>query len=58
MNKESMIETTTKFIELKKKFDNDFYREQQHWGGGDPKINALKFTMDKLLDLLDELVRS
>ena len=58
MNKEKMIETTTRFKELKKEFDNDFYKEPQHWGGGDPKCNALKSTMDELLDLLDELVRS
>jgi predicted transcriptional regulator of viral defense system len=58
MNKENMIETTTKFKELKKEFNNDFYKDPQYCGGGDPKVNALKSTMDKLLDLLDELVRS
>lgn len=57
MNKESMIEITTRFKELKKEFDNDFCRESQYCGDGDSKVNVLKSTMDELLDLLDELVR-
>ena len=57
INKENFIETTTKFNELKKEFDREFYAQPSCWGGGDPKINALKSTMDKLLSMLDELVR-
>lgn len=58
MNKDNFIETTTKFNELKKEFNNDYYAKRDYACDTDPKISALKTTMDKLLILLDELVRS
>lgn len=56
VNKENFIETTTKFNELRKEFDKNFYADSKCWGV-DPKMIALKNTMDKLLSMLDELVK-
>lgn len=53
---ENLLGITNKFRELKKEFNKKYYQPQ--WvTGRDPKIEALKETMDTLLDLLDEAVK-
>ena len=58
VNFEKMIETTTKFNELKKELDRNYYTKPTYVCDTDYKIIALKSAMDKLLILMDELVRS
>lgn len=57
MDKEKFIIETTEFAELKKELGINFRREPII-AGEDVKAEALKTTLDKMLDLLDEFVRS
>lgn len=60
MDKEKFIVTTTQFAELKRKLNTDFYKDPKTLttAGYDPKTTALKETLDKVLDILDEFVKS
>lgn len=60
MNKEKFIVQTTKFAELKRELDTNFNRDPKTLttAGYDPKTTALKTTLDKVLDILDEFVKS
>lgn len=60
MDKEKFIVTTTKFAELKRELNTDFYKDPSTLNtvGFDPKTTALKATLDKVLDVLDEFVKS
>lgn len=57
MNKEKFILKTTEFAELKRELDIDFCREPLY-AGEDVKALALKSVLDRMLDLLDEFVKS
>lgn len=52
VNFEKMIETTTKFNELKKELDSEFYKNTSC-----SACVFLKKKIDELLILLDEMVR-
>ena len=60
MNKEKYIIKTTEFAELKKELNTEFYKDPKTLTtvGYDPKTGALKATLDKVLDILDEFVKS
>ena len=57
MDKEKFIVETTEFAELKRELDVEFRREPLY-AGENVKACALKSALDKMLDLLDEFVRS
>lgn len=57
MDKEKFIVETTEFAELKRELDIEFRREPL-CAGENVKAYALKSALDKMLDLLDEFVRS
>ena len=57
MDKEKFIVETTEFTELKRELDIEFRREPLY-AGENVKACALKSALDKMLDLLDEFVRS
>ena len=57
MDKEKFIVETTEFAELKRELDIEFRREPLY-AGENVKACALKSALDKMLDLLDEFVKS
>ena len=57
MNKENLVVTTTKFDELRKELNRHFYQKQDYASDEYFKTLALKETVEKMLILLDELVR-
>lgn len=57
MDKEKFIVTTTKFAELKRELNENFYKKPTT-AGYNPETGALKLTLDKVLDILDEFVKS
>lgn len=61
MNKENLVVTTTKFNELRKELDSNFNTKLNPvlatMSDTEYKLSVLKMTMDKILTLLDELVR-
>ena len=58
VNKENFIETTTKFNELKKKFNNNMKVDTGfHVSTMEHKLLVLQDTMNEMLTLLDEMVR-
>ena len=57
MDKEKFIVETTEFAELKRELDIEFRREPLY-AGENVKACALKSALDRMLDLLDEFVRS
>ena len=62
MNKESIIEVTTKFAELRKEFNSEIRCRTKliypNLDDLDSKVSVMQKTMDKLLTLLDEMVRT
>ena len=62
MNKESMVEVTTKFEELRKEFNSEVKCRTKliypNLDDIDSKVSVMQQTMDKLLILLDEMVRT
>ena len=61
MNKENLVVTTTKFNELRKELDSNFNTKLNPvlatMSDAEYKLSVLKMTIDKMLTLLDELVR-
>lgn len=60
INKEDFIETTTKFNELKKKFNNDMIRMNgniYYVSATEYKLIVLQDTVNEMLTLLDEMLR-
>lgn len=57
MDKEKFIVETTEFAELKRELDIEFRREPLY-AGENVKALALKSALDRMLDLLDEFVKS
>ena len=57
MDKEKFIVETTEFAKLKRELDIEFCREPLY-AGENVKALALKSALDRMLDLLDEFVRS
>lgn len=59
INKENFIETTTKFNELKKKFNSQFnITTGTYLPTTEYRLEVLRNTMNEMLTLLDEMVRT
>lgn len=59
INKENFIETTTKFNELKNKFNSDFnFATGTYLSTTEYRLEVLRNTMNEMLILLDEMVRT
>lgn len=57
INKEKVMVTTTKFEEIKKELDNNYYTPRMYaCNDGGQHCEALKIALDKLLILLDSMV--
>lgn len=59
INKENFIETTTKFNELKKRFNSNFnFTTGTYLSTTEYRLEVLRNTMNDMLTLLDEMVRT
>ena len=62
MNIENMIEVTTKFEELRKEFNSEIGRRVKRIDPNlddiNSKVSVMQQTMDELLKLLDQMVRT
>ena len=59
INKENFIETTTKFNELKKRFNRNFnFTTGTCLSTTEYRLEVLRNTMNDMLTLLDEMVRT